>query len=350
LKIILTGGGSSGHVTPNFALAQKLKRMNFEIEYIGSRNGIEKKLVKNKNIIYHEIDSGKLRRYFSWKNFSDMFNIFRGLAQANKIIKKTKPDIIFSKGGFVSVPVVIAGRLNKIPVVIHESDMTPGLANKISVPFASSVCVSFENAARNIKKSVITGSPIREELFHGDKSRALKKLNLKTKSHPVILIIGGSLGSEKINKLIREILDELKNFIILHICGAGNKKNIKRENYFEFEYVDQELADLFCLADIIISRAGSNCIFEFLALRKPNLLIPLSKKASRGDQILNANYFRDKNFSRVLYEENLTRENLLHEIKNLFAQKDFYIRNMSESKLLNGTDNIIQEIVKLIKA
>jgi UDP-N-acetylglucosamine--N-acetylmuramyl-(pentapeptide) pyrophosphoryl-undecaprenol N-acetylglucosamine transferase len=346
----MTGGGSSGHVTPNFALMPELIKAGFEIEYIGSHNGIEKKLVCNKkNIKYHEISCGKLRRYWSLKNFTDLINIIKGLKEANKLIKKIKPNIIFSKGGFVSVPVVIAGWKNKIPIVIHESDITPGLANKISIPFASCVCTSFKKAAENISKTktIVTGSPIRDELFLGDKLRA--KNNLKLNNMPVILVIGGSLGSIKINNVVRESLDELKNFVVIHICGMGNKKNIIRKNYFEFEYIDKNLADYFCLADMIISRAGSNAIFELLALKKPNLLIPLSKKASRGDQILNAMAFQKKGFSKILYEENLTKQNLLKNIKELYDNKEKYIKAMSESNFVAGNKKIIEQIKKLAK-
>lgn len=349
MKIILTGGGTAGHVTPNFALIPYLKSEGFEIEYIGSINGLEKKLVEDKNIKYHGIASGKLRRYFDIKNFTDSANILKGIWQANKLMKKIRPNIVFSKGGFVTVPVVISAWLNKIPVIIHESDMTSGLANKICTPFTSVICTSFPDAAKNIKKSVVTGSPIRDEILNGNADNIRKKLSLDTR--PVILIIGGSQGSVKINQNIRAILNQLGDFQIIHICGKGNlDQNISLKNYFQFEYITDELADYFALADIIISRAGSNSIFEFLALKKPNLLIPLSKKSSRGDQILNANYFQKLGLSKVLYEENLNGQSLLKNIMELIDEKDKYIKNMSQKNFASGNEKIISLIKKYARA
>ena len=362
LKIILTGGGTAGHVTPNFALVPYLKKNNFDIEYIGSKNGIEKDLVRQENIIYHGISCGKLRRYFSLKNFSDIINIIKGIFEADKLIKKIKPNIIFSKGGFVSVPVVISGWLNKIPVVIHESDMSPGLANKISLPFAKVMCTSFliKNMIKdkdikykdvNIKKNsaqekyVLTGAPVRQELFNGNAERARKKLNFD--SRPVLLIIGGSQGSKKINGLIRNALNKLNSYQIIHVCGKNNlEPDIKQENYRQFEYVSRDLADYFKLADIIISRSGSNSIFEILALKKLNLLIPLSKKASRGDQILNAKFFESQGFSEVLLEENLNQDLFLDAIKKLLESKELYIKRMQENNFINGCEKIMAQIKK----
>jgi undecaprenyldiphospho-muramoylpentapeptide beta-N-acetylglucosaminyltransferase len=348
LKIILTGGGTAGHVTPNFAMIPYLKSEGFEIEYIGSKNGMEKKMVEEKNIPYHGISSGKLRRYFDMKNFTDVANILKGILQANKLMKNLKPNIVFSKGGFVTVPVVIAAWMNKIPVVIHESDITPGLANKISIPFASVICTSFPEAAKNIKKSVVTGSPIRDELLTGNADIVRKMLSLNSK--PIILVIGGSQGSIKINESVRKILDRLNDFQIIHICGKGNlNPNIKNKNYFQFEYITDDLPNFFAVANIIVSRAGSNSIFEFLALKKPNLLIPLSKKSSRGDQILNANSFQKQGFSKVLYEEDLNSESLLENINQLMKDKDVYIKNMSKKNFESGNKKIIELIKKYVR-
>ena len=345
LKIILTGGGTAGHVTPNFALLEDLKKNNFEIEYMGSKNGMEKKLVTEKGIVYHGISCGKLRRYLSMKNFSDMFRICKGIFEADRFIKKIKPNIIFSKGGFVSVPVVIAGWKNKIPIVIHESDMSLGLANKICLPFAKIMCSSFE--LKNIKKTVWTGAPIRKELFLGDKERARRKLNFDTRK--VLMIIGGSLGSKKINDFIRAILNKLSDFQIIHVCGKNNlAENIKQENYRQFEYLDKDLADFFALADVIISRSGSNSIFEFLALKKLNLLIPLSKKSSRGDQILNAKFFKENGFSEMILEEDLSQDLFLNTLKKLINKKDFYLKNMLAANFSNGTKKIIEQIKKYV--
>ncbi|GAA0724438.1 undecaprenyldiphospho-muramoylpentapeptide beta-N-acetylglucosaminyltransferase [Clostridium malenominatum] len=347
-KIILTGGGTAGHVTPNLALIPKLKDLGYEVEYIGTKEGIEKNLVLGENIRYHEISSGKLRRYFDIKNFTDPIKVIKGIWQAKNIIKKIKPNVVFSKGGFVAVPVVIGAYLNKIPVIAHESDITPGLANKLSMPYCSKICVTFPESLKNLKgdKGVLTGTPIREELFKGKKSEAIKICEFK-EDKPILLIIGGSLGSKVINDSIREILDELLlRYNIIHICGKGNleKALVRKEGYKQFEYVKEELAHFMQGADLVISRAGANVIFELLALKKPNILIPLSKKSSRGDQILNAASFKKSGYSVVIEEEKLTGEKLKNEINLLYENKEKYTLNMNKSPIKNGVDNIINLI------
>ena len=285
-RIILTGGGTAGHVTPNIALIPGLKELGYDIHYIGSYNGIEKNLIEQFQIPYHGIASGKLRRYFSLQNFTDPFRVLKGFGEARKLIKALKPDVIFSKGGFVSVPVVIAGKQCNVPTIIHESDMTPGLANKLAIPSATKVCCNFPETLSHLpkEKAVLTGLPIREELLSGNREAALKFCGLST-GKPVILIIGGSLGSVVVNNAVRSILPELlKNFRVIHLCGKGKVDESLQnlDGYVQFEYIKDELKDLFALSDIVISRAGANAICELLALHKPNLLIPLSAKASRG--------------------------------------------------------------------
>ncbi|NFN18102.1 undecaprenyldiphospho-muramoylpentapeptide beta-N-acetylglucosaminyltransferase [Clostridium botulinum] len=352
-KVIMTGGGTAGHVTPNLALVPALKENGFEVKYIGSKDGIEKEIIKNNNIPYFQISSGKLRRYFDLKNFSDPFKVLKGIKDANKILKKEKPDVVFSKGGFVAVPVVIAAHLRKIPVVAHESDMTPGLANKLSAPFCSKLCVTFRESLKYIKdnKGVLTGSPIRTEILNGSKEKGLKICNFN-KSKEVILIMGGSLGSKIINDEIRGSLELLlKDFNIIHICGKGNLDNnlLNKVGYKQFEYVSEELPDLMSVADYIISRAGANSIFEFLALRKPMLLIPLSKKASRGDQILNANSFKNEGYALVLNEEELINSTLYNKILELKSNKKNIINAMNNMNGKNSIDLIIEVILKSIK-
>lgn len=344
-RIILTGGGTAGHVTPNIALLPRLKELHYDIHYIGSYQGIEKELIEQFGIPYHGISSGKLRRYFSLKNFTDPFRIIKGLAEADKLIKTLQPDVIFSKGGFVSVPVVMAGKRRHVPTIIHESDMTPGLANKLSIPSATKVCCNFPETLEHLPKdkAVLTGSPIRQELLSGNKIAALDFCGL-TADKPVILIIGGSLGSVAVNQAVRAILPELlKDFQVIHLCGKGkvdeSLKNL--HGYVQFEYIQNELKDIFALTDLIISRAGANAICEIAALRKPNLLIPLSANASRGDQILNARSFERQGFSIVLEEEELTNEKLLSSIRDLYANRDIYIHNMSQSGQQNSIDTII---------
>ena len=349
-RIILTGGGTAGHVTPNIALIPKLKELGFDIQYIGSYQGIEKELIEPFGIPYHGISSGKLRRYFSLQNFTDPFRVLKGLGEAKKLIKELQPDIIFSKGGFVSVPVVIAGKQNKIPVIIHESDMTPGLANKLAIPSATKVCCNFPETLEHLpkEKAVLTGSPIRQELLSGNKIAAMDLCGF-TADKPVILVIGGSLGSVAVNNAVREALPELlKSFQVVHLCGKGklDESLVGTKGYIQFEYIKNELRDIFALSDVVISRAGANAICELLALRKPNLLIPLSANASRGDQILNARSFERQGFSIVLEEEEVTKDSLLEAVNKLYANRSTYMeamRNSGQHDSINTIVNLIEE-------
>lgn len=348
-KIVMTGGGTAGHVTPNIALMPALKEAEYEIEYIGSVNGMEKGLIEAQNIPYYGISSGKLRRYFDWKNFSDPFRVLKGYFQAKKLMKQLKPDVVFSKGGFVSVPVVLAAKKKHIPAIIHESDITPGLANKIAIRGAKKVCCNFPETVKYLPadKAVLTGSPIRRELLKGDASKALALCNFPDHDKPVLLIIGGSLGSKIVNEAVRKILPELLNdFYVIHLCGKGNLDHQLEGllGYAQFEYANEELADMFALADIAISRAGANSICELLALHKPNILIPLSAAASRGDQVLNANSFKKQGFSYVIEEENLTESSLLEAVKTVYANRADYTKAMSESGQMDSIGTIINLI------
>lgn len=347
-RIILTGGGTAGHVTPNIALLPRLRELQYDIHYIGSYSGIEKELIEQFGIPYHGISSGKLRRYFSLQNFTDPFRVLKGFGEAKRLIRLLNPDVIFSKGGFVSVPVVMAGKKCKIPTIIHESDMTPGLANKLSIPSAAKVCCNFPETVKLLPpdKAVLTGSPIRQELLEGSREKARSFTGLSP-DKPVILIIGGSLGAAAVNDAVRSNLHEiLKQFQVIHLCGRGKLdptlNNIS--GYVQYEYIKDELKDLFALTDIVISRAGANAICELLALRKPNLLIPLSANASRGDQILNARSFERQGFSLVLEEENITNETLLSSIHELYANRQRYKDAMARSHQHNSIDTIIDLI------
>lgn len=347
--IIMTGGGSAGHVTPNLALVPELNKEGFEIQYIGTKDGIERKIIKDAHIKYHIISSGKLRRYFDLKNFTDPIKVIKGVFDAAKIIKKEKPAVVFSKGGFVSVPVVIAAHFNKVPVIIHESDITPGLANKISIPFCNKLCVTFPESLNDLKgnKIVLSGTPIRKELLNGNREVGLGICGF-TGGKPILMIIGGSLGSRHINTVVRESLDELlKDYDIIHICGKGNLDNRLNDKpgYAQFEFIEKELPHFFAACDLVISRAGSNVIFELLALKKPNILIPLSKKSSRGDQILNAASFEKSGFSMVIQEEKLNSNIIIKKTKELYDNKKKYIDNMKSSKL-NDSISIIISIIK----
>lgn len=347
-KIILTGGGTAGHVTPNLALLPSLREKGYEIHYIGSYNGIERKLIEDAGVPYDGISSGKFRRYFDLKNFSDPVRVLKGYAEARKLMKKYKPDVVFSKGGFVSVPVVLAAKHYKIPTIIHESDMTPGLANKLCIPSAKKVCCNFPETMEYLPadKAVLTGSPIRQELLAGDRLSGLKYTHLSAEK-PIILVIGGSLGSVTVNHAVRGILPQLlEHFQVIHICGKGNldESLIGLPGYVQYEYVDSPLRHMFAAADLVISRAGANSICEILALRKPNVLIPLSAAASRGDQILNANSFARQGFSTVLEEEVLTADTLFQAINETYKNRRAFIEAMSQSHLNNAIETIMSLI------
>ena len=347
--IVLTGGGTAGHVTPNIALIPKLKSEGWDIRYIGSYTGIEKELIEKEGIPYYPIASGKLRRYISLENIKDPFKVIKGLFEAYKTLKKLKPQVVFSKGGYVTVPVVFAAKMLKIPVIIHESDITPGLANKLASRGASKICVNFPETLKYVgEKGVLTGTPIREELFKGDGQKALKLCSLSSVK-PTLLVMGGSLGSVKINNALREQIDTLtEKFNIIHICGKGNVDNdlLDKAGYKQFEYVGQELPDLFAAADIMLSRAGANALAEIVALGIPNLLIPLSQNASRGDQILNAKSMQKQGYSEVLFEEDLTRESLLENIDKVYDKREFYQNAMKNAHKLGGTEKVLIEIRK----
>ncbi|HET6871518.1 MAG TPA: undecaprenyldiphospho-muramoylpentapeptide beta-N-acetylglucosaminyltransferase [Sporolactobacillaceae bacterium] len=351
-KIILTGGGSAGHVTVNLALIPKLLEEGWAIEYIGSKEGIEKQLIQHVDgVQYHAISTGKLRRYFDWKNFKDPFKVVKGIYQSYRILKKAKPKILFSKGGFVSVPVILAARLAKVPSIIHESDLTPGLANKIAMPFANQICVTFPEtlALLKDKSAVHVGAIVRQSLFHGDREEGLRFCGFHP-NQPILLIMGGSLGAKKINEAVRRNLDFLlQHFQIVHLCGKGNVDTaITREGYKQFEYVGEELPHLLKMATIIISRAGSNALFEFLSLQKPMLLIPLPKSSSRGDQIDNAQSFKKAGFADVLYEETIEQE-FVERVMRLYKERFDYIDRMKTESLRNGIDQVLAMIDEAAK-
>lgn len=349
-RIVFTGGGSAGHVTPNLALIKEMQHRQWQVQYIGSYEGIERSIITEAGIPYHGISSGKLRRYADLNNLKDPFKVLKGLWQAYRLLGKFKADVVFSKGGFVAVPVVMAAWLRRIPVVIHESDLTPGLANKLSVPFASRVCVTFPETVSHIKggKAVVTGLPIRAELLEGNPDRARRMLDF-VRSRPVLLVMGGSLGARAINEALRQALDPLlSHFQIIHICGKGNldPQLDGKRGYRQFEFVNRELSDMMALADVVVSRAGATSIFEFLALRKPMLLIPLSRKASRGDQILNARSFEKQGFAMVLEEEEMTDGQVLcQRIMELYNGKDRMVRAMEEAGIGYGATETIARLI-----
>jgi len=347
-RIIMTGGGSAGHVTPNLALIPRLKALGFEIYYVGRKSGIEQELVRAIDVPYYSISAGKLRRYFDLRNFADVFRVVQGVVQAILLIKKLRPNILFSKGGFVTCPLVWAAWIHRVPVVIHESDTTPGLANKLSAPCATRICISFPETARTLPtdKAVYTGIPIRETLLKGEKTEG-KKFCGFANSKPVVLVIGGSLGAEHINKTVRSALEQLLGkFNVCHLCGPGRVDAALQgqSGYTQFEYVDKKMPHLYAMADIVVSRAGATTLFELLELKKANVLIPLSKKVSRGDQILNAKSFEAQGFSHVLMEEDLHKDSLVECIAKVYANRHAMISAMRAAGQTNGIDNVVKVI------
>lgn len=349
-KIMFTGGGTAGHVTVNLALIPRFQAEGWKTEYIGSHAGIEKQLVADvPEVTYHGIATGKLRRYLDWNNLKDPFRVVQGVFQAYRAIKRSKPNVIFSKGGFVSVPVVLGAKLNRVPVVIHESDVTPGLANKIAIPFATKVCTTFADTVQHLpkNKAVHIGPVIREELNRGDAARGRAWSGFNDRK-PVLLVMGGSLGSRKINLAIRDTLERLtQRYQIVHLCGKGQTDDtVKAPGYLQVEYVSEELPDILAMTDVVVSRAGANAIFEFLHLRKPMLLIPLTKAQSRGDQLLNAESFRKAGYCDVLQEENLTAEELAARIDQLYDDRQTYINRMEQGAPHKDT---LADLAALIK-
>lgn len=348
-RILLTGGGTAGHVTPCIALLPSLMEQHYDIHYMGSYEGIEKRLIADFDIPYYGISTGKFRRYFDPKNFSDPFRVIAGYFEAKKLIKQIKPDVVFSKGGFVSVPVVRAAASLGIPCVIHESDMTPGLANKLCVGAATKICCNFPETLKDLPegKAVLTGSPIREELAKGSRIAGLDLCSFSA-NKPVIMVVGGSQGSAAVNEAVRSALPALLNdFQIVHLCGKDKVDNLllTKPGYKQFEYIKSEMKDIFAMSDLVISRAGANAICELLSLKKPNILIPLPTTSSRGDQILNAHSFEAQGFSMVIEEEYLDNQTLTDKVHELYCNRQIYIDAMSRS---TQTDSI-HTIMKLIE-
>ncbi|TMW70341.1 undecaprenyldiphospho-muramoylpentapeptide beta-N-acetylglucosaminyltransferase [Alteribacter natronophilus] len=346
--IVFTGGGTAGHVTPNIAVIDEMDRSKWDIQYIGSKKGIEKELIEKIGVPYHGIRSGKLRRYIDFENLVDMFRVVKGCHEARRVLKRLKPDLVFSKGGFVSVPVIIAAKSLRIPIFIHESDMTPGLANKISQRFSTKIFTSFEETKKYFpaSKTTVIGSPIRKGILTGSAGDGRQFLGFHEQK-PVLTIMGGSLGAKRINETVRENLDELtKTYQIVHLCGKNNldEELEGREGYRQFEYVNEELADILAATNLVITRGGSNAIFEFLALQIPMIIIPLTRKQSRGDQIMNAQSFEDKGFAIKLEEEDLTKDSLAKALDQVNEKRTMYVETMKASGQGSALDVIVREI------
>lgn len=351
-KIIFTGGGTAGHVTPNIALIDALQSEGWCINYVGSKHGIEETMIKSMKIPYHAVCSGKLRRYFSWKNFIDPLKILLGIWQSYWLMRRIKPHIIFSKGGFVAFPVVVGGWLNRIPILAHESDLSPGLANRLSFPFVNKICVTFAAAKKHFKhqdKVEITGTPIRSELLSGDKTRGLAYCGFNNEK-PCLLIMGGSQGATILNARVRQTLDELcQRYQVIHLCGKGkiDKLLLNKPGYHQLEYASNELADLFAASDLVISRAGANAVYEILALSKPHIFVPLSAKVSRGDQIQNARHFQKQGISVVIEEEALSSQALMAAVDEVSVNEIEILKKINELAIDSATKRIIGIIKQL---
>ena len=332
-KIVLTGGGTAGHVYPALAVAEKLS--DYEIHYLGG-NGIEKEILKNyPAIVYHEIPAVKLERKLTLKNLLIPFKLCKSIKLTKQTLKEISPNIIFSKGGFVAVPVAIAGKKLKIKIISHESDLSLGLANKIILHFCDKMCTAFQPTTKASNKCIYTGQPIRKKIFQG------KKLDFGfDKTKPTLLVVGGSLGAKFLNDIVFENLDELtKIFNVFHICGKNNFKEISHKNYKGVAYA-QNIEDFYATADIVMCRAGSGVINELLALEKPMLLIPLSKKCSRGDQIENAKLFNELGYAEKLEEEEYDFEKLKIKLEKILKNIENIKKNMKKTAKNNAVENI----------
>ncbi len=352
--LVFTGGGTAGHVTPNLALIDALSS-EFEIAYVGSEKGVEHQIIADKKIPYYAVRSGKLRRYFSWQNFCDPFNLLIGIFQSTCLLRRLKPRLVFSKGGFVALPVVIGAWLNRIPVIAHESDLSPGLANRLSFPFVNKICVTFDAGKNYFKqqdKVLVTGTPIRPELFKGSRDVALKHCHFDG-SKPCLLVVGGSLGSYVLNRCLREQLNALcTQFHVIHLCGKDkiDKALLTHPDYYQLEYATDSLPDLFAASDVVLSRAGANALYEILALGKPHVLVPLSRRYSRGDQIDNARYFQKKEISTVLDDtEDLSSDAVREAVETVYAHRDAVIKKMKALNIQSATPVLIDLIQSTIR-
>ncbi|GKS38526.1 undecaprenyldiphospho-muramoylpentapeptide beta-N-acetylglucosaminyltransferase [Staphylococcus argenteus] len=350
-KIAFTGGGTVGHVSVNLSLIPTALSQGHEAFYIGSKNGIEREMIETQlpEITYYPISSGKLRRYISLENAKDVFKVLKGILDARKILKKEKPDLLFSKGGFVSVPVVIAAKSLKIPTIIHESDLTPGLANKIALKFAKKIYTTFEETLNYLPKDKadFIGATIREDLKSGSAHKGYQLTGFNN-NKKVLLVMGGSLGSKKLNEIIRENLDALLHqYQIIHLTGKGLKDDqVKKSGYVQYEFVKEDLTDLLAITDTVISRAGSNAIYEFLTLRIPMLLVPLGLDQSRGDQIDNAKHFAKKGYAKIIEEDLLTAEKLLEELNVIEKDRTNIINEMKAYEQSYTKESLFNKMIK----
>jgi UDP-N-acetylglucosamine--N-acetylmuramyl-(pentapeptide) pyrophosphoryl-undecaprenol N-acetylglucosamine transferase len=350
--VLFTGGGTAGHVIPAIPVMTRLLNEGIEISFVGSDSGLEEQLLQDVAVNYHAIAAGKLRRYFSLENLFDVFRVARGCLQAAFLIRRVRPDVVFSKGGFVSFPVVLAAWLWRVPVVAHESDLTPGLANRLALPFIRTLCVNFAGSERHLQDSrftgevLLTGTPVREALTGGDAERGRRLLGFAG-NKPLLVVTGGSLGADAINQTVRDALSELLvRCDVVHVCGTGKTLEMQRDGYRQFEFVADTWGDILAAADLVISRAGANSLYELFLLGKPNLLIPLSAKVSRGDQVENARYACSLGYSRVLDEEALAPSTLLATVTEMLDELPALRAKLEDFQPLDSVTLIAEAIRK----
>ena len=349
--VLVTGGGSGGHVTPAIAVGQALQAEGVEVAFVGSTTGLEEALVKPAGIRYLAISAGKLRRYFSWENLADAFRVLLAITQAIVLMGRERPTAVFSKGGFVAFPVVFAAWLWRVPVVAHESDATQGLANLLSAPFVKTLCIGFpDTRVRSLfgafkGRTVYTGAPIRTELLAGDAAKGRATLGVAD-GQRVLLITGGSLGADSLNAVAVAAAAELAKlgWFVVHVCGVGKQRAADSSSYRAFEYVADDWANTLAAADVVLSRAGANTVFELLALAKPNVLVPLPMAGSRGDQLDNAKYAETGGFSRVLPQASLTVARLIAEVEALWENIDSTRAQLQTFTTTNAVAAIVAEI------
>ena len=346
-SVVITGGGTAGHVIPAKPVMESLKSKGVAITFIGSKTGLEEKLIADQEVDFESITTGKLRRYWSFQNLLDLFRVPIGILQALRILRRTHPDVVFSKGGYVAFPVVFAAWMCRIPVVSHESDLTAGLANRLALPFTHTLCVNFAATQINAKNVVVTGTPLRDSLVHGDAERAREWLQIES-DLPFLVVVGGSLGADTLNRVVREAIRDLTgSFQILHVCGPGKMSDnyLGIARYHQREYIEDEWGDVLALADVVVSRAGANALYELLSLRKPNLLVPLSTAASRGDQIENAEMAKSMGWSKVIEEDKLTAQQLSNEVNGLYRNQQAWKHRLEIFERRDSLD-LIEEVLQ----
>ena len=351
--IFMAGDGTAGHINPNLALVEPLQKAGYRVEYLGQKNEMEYPLVTAAGLLFHEVASGRLHRSLNPDTLLTPFRIIKGVWQAIRAIRKEKPALIFCKGGFACVPVAIAGKLTGTKVILHESDLTPGLANKLCAPFASKICVTFEQTLQHLpkEKTVFTGTPIRASLKNGSREKGFELTGLDPAGKPVLMVVGGSQGAGALNDVVSDNLEALlADYQIVHLYGGEISGYVPKEaaGYFALGYAKDEMADLFAMTDLVLSRAGANAINEFLLLQLPSILVPLPLTVSRGDQILNAQHFEEKGFSYVLPQEKLDLQSLQEALKHVQEHREEYLSAMGASTAKNGTAAVVKVILETI--